>query len=136
MGASLEQIKAEHGRILIALDRVKALGVSCDCGRSNLYATRDLLLNHLEQERREVYPLLKRRAGRDEAMLLQLHRLEHALEAVTHKARRFFNNYAQGGSAAPFTRDFGLLYATIWQQMYKEEAMLDATRPQEHAQVT
>ncbi len=62
MLALIEEFKREHSGILAILNEVKKLGIHSPEGRSKLITAKEFLLEHLNKENEQLYPVLRKGA--------------------------------------------------------------------------
>ena len=62
MSELIEEFKVEHSKILALLNEVKKLGIHSEEGRSRLLSAKESLMEHLNKENEQLYPILRKEA--------------------------------------------------------------------------
>lgn len=120
----VEKLKREHAEILKTIEVVKMYGISSKSGQDTLMSVKDRLLEHLQNEDEQLYPVL-RNAARDNPELNKLLEVfAKDMENISQVAMEFFAKYSGGGCGMEFARDFGRLTGLLSQRIIKEGSIL------------
>jgi len=120
----INELKGEHKMILDILGQIKALGISSRAGQEKLLAARDLLMAHMRKEDEKYYPELRRVAESRKELKILMDYFISDMEAVSKKAMRLFDKYAQGGNETAFAGEIKLLYLALKDRIQTEEETL------------
>jgi hypothetical protein len=120
----INELKGEHKTILDILGQIKALGISSRAGQEKLLAARDLLMAHMRKEDEKYYPELRRVAESRKELKILMDYFISDMEAVSKKATRLFDKYAQGGDETEFAGEIKLLYLALKDRIQTEEETL------------
>ena len=121
---TIQELKSEHEAILAILGKIKALGISSRAGQVKLMAARDLLTAHMRKEDETYYAELRKAAEGNKELKMMMDYFVDDMEAVSRKAMRLFDKYAQGGNEEEFAGDIRLLYLTLKDRIQTEEKTL------------
>lgn len=124
MKNTIQELKSEHKTILAILGEIKALGISSRAGQVKLMAARDLLTAHMRKEDEKYYAELRKAAEGNKELKMMMDYFVDDMEAVSRKAMRLFDKYAQGGNEEEFAGDIKLLYLTLKDRIQTEEKTL------------
>lgn len=117
------ELAAEHGRILVALDRIRHL--SGAAGRAALFGVRDELLAHLAKEDERLYPALRTAARTDPHLARILGDLDDEMERLGRDAGAFFARWSEEEAAGlVFATELGRLAADLRLRIGREERVL------------
>lgn len=120
----VEELKKEHQVIVENLKQIKTLGVTSDEGKRKLALVKKSLLAHLDKEDRKLYPKLGQAAQKNAELKKTLDFFAKDMEKISSSAMAFFEKYGNGGEGIQFASDFGTLFATLTQRIYKEEQII------------
>jgi hypothetical protein len=91
----IEELKKEHTEIIDTLLRVKAMDITTEHGQEALLSAKDMLLSHIKKEDDELYPVLRKIAGDDEARKKTAEALEAEMKEIADEAFDFFEKYTK-----------------------------------------
>lgn len=120
----IPELKSEHKTILDILGQVRTFGISSRGGQESFLAARDLLLAHVRKEDEHYYPELRKAAESRQELRITLDYFVADMEAVSKRAMRVFDKYAQGGDEAEFAGELKLLYVLLRDRIQTEEETL------------
>lgn len=120
-----QQLQTEHTELQQALAGIKPRQFRTDEGRERLNRVRDLFHNHTETERKKLYPIIEKAAGRDKNLAARLRQLNGAMEIVANLADSFFAKYQEGEPRLiEFATDHGALVTILKIRLKREEETL------------
>jgi len=122
--ALIDDLKKEHVALFALLDEVKKLGFSTEEGQKKLIQSKEMFLNHLRKEDKQLYPRLEELA---ETKTISKS-FQSEMEEMSGSVLAFFNQYEKGIEAnMAFAKDFGALVGNLNSRMRKEEIILYAS---------
>ncbi len=124
MPTIIEQLCNEHRFIIDTLDEVYRLGISTPSARESLRKVKTVLLQHLEREDAELYPVLDEKAAVNATLANLLQTMRSEMDEVSKTALAFFERYDDGGEGFEFARDFGKLRTQMQSRIRREESRL------------
>jgi DUF438 domain-containing protein len=119
-----QHLRNEHRFLTESLEEVYRLGISTADAQSKLGKVKNVLLQHLQREDADLYPLLEKKAAGDPRLAKLIDDLREEMRDVSKHALTFFEKYSGGGSGFEFARDFGQLSSMLSRRVRKEEAQL------------
>ncbi len=124
MSELIEEFKVEHSKILALLNEVKKLGIHSEEGRSRLISAKEYLLEHLNKENEQLYPVLKKEAEHNKSLQNELDIFAIDPEYLTRVVLEFFDDYSGGAIDKDFQINFESLYAALNARIRNEEEAL------------
>ncbi len=124
MSELIEEFKIEHSKILALLNEVKKLGIHSDEGRAGLISAREYLLEHLNKENEQLYPVLRKEAEHNKSLQNELDIFAIDPEYLTRVVLEFFDDYSGGAIDKDFQINFESLYAALNARIRNEEEAL------------
>lgn len=119
-----DRFRQDHEDILRALVDAKQKQVSTPDGFIKLREAMDRLLDHVESEDRNFYPVLRRAAGDDTKLHTMLDLFETEMKDVTGKVHAFRERYTDDCSSMDCITEFGTIFMLVRNRMAKEENVL------------
>ncbi len=126
MSKLVEELKKEHIKMFETLNKVKSLGITSEEGRDALFGAKNGFSAHLKKEDEQLYPVLGNAAESDANLKQTLDIFAKDMGEISKVALEFFNKYLTSGSGIEFAKDFGRLFATLFQRMRREENVIYA----------
>jgi len=102
------------------LHGAKAQGITSEEGQMKFKKAKDLLLQHLQKEDDELYPLLTKN-GASKAIA---DTFSEEMKAISKVAIDFFTKYENAQSGLDFAQDFGAFLGALGSRIRKEENVL------------
>ncbi len=124
MSTLIEEFKREHSEILAILNEVKKLDIHSDEGRSKLISAKKHLLEHLNKENKQLYPVLKKEAEHNKNLQDELDIFAIDPEYLTRVVHEFFDDYSSGDTDRDFQINFESLFASLNARIRNEEEAL------------
>ncbi len=124
MSALIEEFKKEHSEILALLNEVKQLGIHSPEGRSKLISAKEYLLEHLNKENEQLYPVLNKEAESNKELQNELDMFAIDPEQLTNVVHEFFDDYTGGDTDKDFQINFQSLVASLNARIRNEEESL------------
>ena len=124
MSALIEEFKKEHSEIIAILKEVKKLGIHSEEGRSKLMSAKEYLLEHLNKENEQLYPVLKKEAKHNRNLKAELDIFAIDPEYVSRVVLEFFDKYSGGVIDKDFQINFESLIAALNARIRNEEEAL------------
>ncbi len=124
MSALIEEFKKEHSVILETLNEVKKLGIHSEEGRSNLISAKKCLLEHLNKENEQLYPVLRKEAEHHKNLKNELDMFAIDPEHLSSVVHEFFEDYSGGDTDKDFQINFESLFAFLNARIRNEEESL------------
>jgi len=124
MASLTDKLRREHSAIVEVLNKVSELGIGNKEGVAVLLGAKQLILNHLAREDRELYPALHLAATNNAELRKTIEYFTHDMQAVSRTVLDFFAKYEKGGSGLTFGSDFGKLMAQFTARLHREETRL------------
>ena len=124
MSALIEEFKKEHSVIMAILNEVKKLGIHSEEGRSKLISAKGYLLEHLNKENEQLYPVLKKEAEHNKNLQNELDIFALEPEYLSRVVLEFFDDYSGGAIDKDFQINFESLYAALNARIRNEEEAL------------
>jgi hypothetical protein len=124
MSELIEEFKIEHSKILALLNEVKKLGIHSDEGRAGLISAREYLLEHLNKENEQLYPVLRKKAEHNKNLQNELDIFAIDPDYLTRVAIEFFDEYSGGDTDKDFQINFESLIASLNARIRNEEEAL------------
>ncbi len=124
MSALIEEFKKEHSVIMAILNEVKKLGIHSEEGRSKLISAKGYLLEHLNKENEQLYPVLKKEAEHNKNLQNELDIFALEPEYLSRVVLEFFDDYSGGAIDKDFQINFESLYAALNARIRNEEESL------------
>ena len=115
------QLKQEHVVISDVLLEVIFLCIDTEAGQQKLLEAQTTLLAHLEQEDKELYPVLWDLAPDNPDLKQKLDAFANDMLNVRAKVLTFFEKHAAGQHSADFAIDFRNMYALLDRRIMREE---------------
>ncbi len=122
----IEELKQEHAVMFENLNKVRSLGIGSKEAQNMLFNVKRGFIAHLKKEDDQLYPALKKAAESDIDLKQTLDIFAKDMGEISKNVLGFFKKYSGGGSGLEFARDFGKLYATLFQRMSKERNIIYA----------
>ncbi len=121
----INSFKQDHALLMETLTSVKKLGIGKKEGQEKLMAAKIAFLDHLGKEDRQMYPSMKRAAATDERLQKRLDLFAKDMDEISKGAMTFFQKYSSANKdTLEFAKDFGKLFSTVKNRIYKEETIL------------
>lgn len=121
----LKQLSAEHIELEQTLAGIRPKQFRTEEGRSRLHRLRDLLHQHIQRERQNLYPVLEQAGRTDERLAGQVSRSSEDLEIVSSLADEFVRKYESGQpQLIEFATDHGALLTILRIRLRQEEETL------------
>lgn len=121
----IAKLSAQHLQLEQALSGIRARQFQTDEGRERLKRIRDLLHEHFQTEKRELFPKLRQAAAGDARLASQLSRFSDDLEIVSGLADDFVRKYENGvDHLIEFATDHGALMTILRIRLRREEDTL------------
>jgi hypothetical protein len=124
MSELIEEFKVEHSKILALLNEVKKLGIHSEEGRSRLISAKESLVEHLNKENEQLYPVLRKEAEHNKTLQNELDIFAIEPEYLTRVVLEFFDDYSGGAIDKDFQINFESLYAALNARIRNEEEAL------------
>jgi hypothetical protein len=124
MSALIDEFKKEHSEILAILNEVKKLGIHSEEGRSKLISAKEYLLEHLNKENEQLYPVLRKEAEHNKNLQNELDIFAIDPDYLTRVAIEFFDEYSGGDTDKDFQINFESLIASLNARIRNEEEAL------------
>jgi hypothetical protein len=124
MSELIEEFKIEHSKILALLNEVKKLGIHSEEGRSRLISAKESLMEHLNKENEQLYPVLRKEAENNKSLQNELDIFAIDPEYLTRVVLEFFDDYSGGAIDKDFQINFESLYAALNARIRNEEESL------------
>jgi hypothetical protein len=124
MSELIEEFKVEHSKILALLNEVKKLGIHSEEGRSRLISAKESLVEHLNKENEQLYPVLRNEAEHNKSLQNELDIFAIDPEYLTRVVLEFFDDYSGGAIDKDFQINFESLYAALNARIRNEEESL------------
>ena len=124
MSALIEEFKREHSGILAILNEVKKLGIHSPEGRSKLISAKEFLLEHLNKENEQLYPVLRKGAKHNKDLQNELDIFAIDPQYLTRVVHEFFDDYSGGDTDKDFQINFESLFASLNARIRNEEESL------------
>jgi iron-sulfur cluster repair protein YtfE (RIC family) len=124
MSELIEEFKVEHSKILALLNEVKKLGIHSEEGRSRLLSAKESLMEHLNKENEQLYPILRKEAEHNKTLQNELDIFAIDPEYLTRVVLEFFDDYTGGATDKDFQINFESLYAALNARIRNEEEAL------------
>ena len=125
MTALIEEFKQDHIKLVDILTEVKAIGIGKKEGQEKLMAAKTAFIGHLQKEDRQLYPVLKRAAEKDDSLNRKIEMFAKDMDDISKGAMDFFSKYGTGNhDTLEFAKEFGTLFSTVKNRIYKEENIL------------
>tara|TARA_B100001964_G_C14024165_1_gene505263 strand:- start:4 stop:402 length:399 start_codon:yes stop_codon:yes gene_type:complete len=124
MLALIEEFKREHSGILAILNEVKKLGIHSPEGRSKLITAKEFLLEHLNKENEQLYPVLRKGAKHNKDLQNELDIFAIDPQYLTRVVHEFFDDYSGGDTDKDFQINFESLFASLNARIRNEEESL------------
>ena len=124
MSALIQEFKREHSKILETLNEVKKLGIHSEEGRSKLISAKEYLLEHLNKENEQLYPVLRKEAKHNRTLKAELDIFAIDPEYVSRVVLEFFDKYSGGVIDKDFQINFESLIAALNARIRNEEEAL------------
>ncbi len=124
MTALIEEFKREHSKILEILNEVKKLDIHSDEARSKLISAKEHLLEHLNKENEQLYPVLIKEAVHNTKLQDELDIFAIDPNYLTRVAKEFFDEYSEGDNDKDFQINFESLFASLNARIRNEEEAL------------
>ncbi len=124
MSALIEDLKKEHSEIIAALKEVEELGIHTKEGHAKLMSLFMVLLKHLWNEDKQLYPIL-RRASEDNKKLKEILSLfVNGLGDIYVEILNFITKYYKEVKDSNFKREYEKLINAIRKRIEYEEKLL------------
>lgn len=120
----IEELRADHQKLLGAFSEVGRLGVSTDEGRKKLLDTKALLLRHLKREDVELYPSLHERAKTEPRLKSIVDDFLGDMQVISTGVLSFFAKYERGGNDDEFRADANGIISKLRSRVSREELYL------------
>ena len=124
MSALIEEFKKEHSAIIAILKEVKKLGIHSEEGRTKLMSAKEYLLEHLQKENEQLYPVLRKEAEHNNTLQNELDIFAIDPEYVSRVVSEFFDIYSAGAIDKDFQINFESLFAALNARIRNEEEAL------------
>jgi hypothetical protein len=124
MSELIEEFKIEHSKILALLNEVKKLGIHSEDGKSRLISAKESLMEHLNKENEQLYPVLRKEAEHNKSLQNELDIFAIDPEYLTRVVLEFFDDYSGGAIDKDFQINFESLYAALNARIRNEEEAL------------
>lgn len=125
MSNLVERLKSDHQVLSKLLVEIKEMGVGTDASKQKLMQAKSALLNHLGQEDKELYPVLKKAAANNEDINRKLTSFGKDMEEITQFVLEFFDNVEKDTySRMDYAKNFGKLIAVLSGRISREENVL------------
>ncbi len=124
MSTLIEEFKREHSGIIDALKEVKELGILTKEGQAKLMSIKESLLEHLKNEDKRLYPVLRKEAEHNKELKNVLKLFVMDPEYVSRVVSEFFDKYSGGDIDENFQVNFESLFAAISARIRNEEEAL------------
>ncbi|MDH5185153.1 MAG: hemerythrin domain-containing protein, partial [Gammaproteobacteria bacterium] len=123
MTSLVSDLKNEHDKIVGVFGQIEKHGISSDEGRKLLLSIKSELLQHLEKEDEQLYPVLFKEAETDSLLSQDLDRYSEEIHGLYKEALDFFDKYSSNGKNIEFAQDFRKLFSIIAFRIYKGESI-------------
>ena len=117
----VEKLKKEHAVIIDAMSKAKFLGVTSEEGRALLLEAKKILLEHLANEDKYLYPVLKKASQNDDRLKTLISEDVSEIGAVTEMANKFFKKCEKNQTDAQYIEDFKELFKSLLYRIHNEE---------------
>ncbi len=124
MSALIEGFKKEHSEIIATLNEVEELGILSEEGQAKLASVEASLLEHLWNEDKRLYPVLRKEAERNKKLKETLDVFANDAENIYGDMLEFFGKYSEGAIDSKFEGEFEHLFATLRTRIRNEENFL------------
>ncbi|NPV02537.1 MAG: hemerythrin domain-containing protein [Brevinematales bacterium] len=124
MKSHLEEFQKEHAEIKEAIKNVKDKGISTREGRNFLFSMKNMLIEHLKSEDKNLYPVLKQAGLKDKHIRETMELFIKDMDTVLEKVEDFFEKYSADSTGFDFARSFGGLCALLADRINREENIL------------
>ncbi len=121
----IEDFVNDHKILIEALNEVKQLGIAKKEGQEKLLSIKNAFINHLKKEDLKLYPALHSAASKDEKLKKKLEMFAKDMDEISKGVMTFFSTYSSDKyDNHEFAKDFGKIYSTLKNRVYKEENIL------------
>lgn len=120
----IEELKSEHLEIIDALKEVKESGILTHRGQAKLISVKPVLLEHLKEEDKKLYPVFCKAAKQNKKLKEGLDVFQKDLESVSRVVFGFFDRFDKGVSGVRLLKDFETLFMILLNRMWNEENYL------------
>lgn len=120
----IRELNSDHALILEALVKIKEAGNLSDETRNLLRNTKELLINHLQKEESEFYPILRKEAETNDSLKQTMKVMGIEIEEIGKQALAFLDTYIGGGTETVFKQDLDRFITTITMRLQREEHTL------------
>lgn len=121
----ITRLSAQHLQLEQALAGIRVRQFQTGEGRERLHRIRDLLHNHFQTEKKELFPRLRQAVASDPQLAGQLSRFSDDLEIVSGLADDFIRKYENGvDHLIEFATDHGALMTILRIRLKREEETL------------
>jgi len=127
MSRFITRLQDEHADLVAAVARIRESGYAHAVSWVELVRVRGLMLGHLMQEDRYLYPALIACADRHPVLRDVVHRYQKDLDTVAGAAFAFFRKHGEHRELPDFATDLEELCDRIGERIRKEEALLYPT---------
>jgi hemerythrin superfamily protein len=124
MSVLIEELKKDHTEIVDLLKEVKELGILSKEGQTKLLSAKAHLLKHLNKEDEQLYPVLRKKAEKNEQLKDALDLCVIDMENVSSIVQEFFDKYSRGVSGKELQEEFEKLFVALDKRVRNEEAIL------------
>jgi hypothetical protein len=124
MSVLIEELKKDHIEIVDLLKEVKELGILSKEGQAKLLSAKAHLLKHLNKEDEQLYPVLRKKAEKNEQLKDALDLCVIDMENVSSIVQEFFDKYSRGVSGKELQEEFEKLFVALDKRVRNEEAIL------------
>ncbi len=124
MSVLIEELKKDHSEIVDLLKEVKELGILSKEGQAKLLSAKAHLLKHLNKEDEQLYPVLRKKAEKNEQLKDALDLCVIDMENVSSIVQEFFDKYSRGVSGKELQEEFEKLFVALDKRVRNEEAIL------------
>ena len=124
MAALSTELKRDHSVILGILDRVMEFSLSFDERRDELNVIKNKLLEHLEKEDKELYPVLWKVAESDERIKSRLNVFARDMDKISEELFGFMTKHSSSANDEDFLADLGYVVSILKARIMKEENFL------------
>jgi hypothetical protein len=125
MSVLIEKFKKEHSNIIEALKEVEELGIHTKEGHAKLMSLIIVLLKHLWNEDKQLYPVLKKASEHNKKLKEILSLFVNGLGATYVEMLNFMAKYYKGVVRdINFQRDYERLFGALSKRIEYEENIL------------
>ena len=124
MSELISELIHEHALLLSALDKAGNISLSIEDRKKEFDAIKELLLLHIQNEDKNLYPVLKEAAKTDPTKNRLLNSYFNSMSEISQMVFDFVEKYSKEKSDMAYIADFQVLYLKLKSRINKEENIL------------